>query len=103
MRSALYSTRKFSAMAALSLVLLAGGCGGGQGAGNGTDIQMSDLEKVDGTINDAMTDLDGVQSEGTALTDTGANVAAASKPAGNKAQNATEPSTEDDTEVVADQ
>ncbi|MGE4431703.1 MAG: hypothetical protein AB7E05_13275 [Sphingobium sp.] len=92
-------------MAALSLVLLAGGCGGGQGAGNGAEMEMNDLEKVDGTINDAMTDLDGVQSEGTATVDTGSNVAAAGKSAGDgkSAQNVAKPPVEDDTEVVADQ
>lgn len=103
MPSAYYTNRMFSAMAALSLVLMAGGCGGGEGAGNGTELQMNNLEQVDGTINDAMTDLDGVQSEGTALANTGSNVSIASKSTGDKAQNATKPSTEDDTEVVADQ
>jgi len=41
-----------------------------------TAIEMKDMEVVDGTASDAMTDLDGVRSEGTALADTGSNATA---------------------------
>jgi hypothetical protein len=40
-------------------------CGGKEDGGN--KVQMKDMEVVDGTATDAMTDLDGVQSEGAAL------------------------------------
>jgi len=94
------------AVLGIALSLLVGGCDG-KSAGNGASVQIKDLETVDGTINDSMTDLDGVQSEGTMLADTGSNMAAASaaRSASGAAQNATAPSSSspDDTEVVADQ
>lgn len=40
---------------------------GGDDANQTAAVQMSNMEAVDGTTNDAMTDLDGVQSEGTAM------------------------------------
>lgn len=58
------------AAAPLAMVLSLAGCGG-QDDGNGAQVQMSDLQKADGTINDAMTDLDGVQVEGMPVADTG--------------------------------
>ncbi|QGP79971.1 hypothetical protein [Sphingobium sp. CAP-1] len=72
-----------------------------------TKVQMKDMEVVDGTATDAMTDLDGVQSEGTAVALSTGNATAASnsstparpaadKPAGDKPAG-------DDAEVVADQ
>ncbi|GLT00173.1 hypothetical protein GCM10007897_15570 [Sphingobium jiangsuense] len=104
MPSVLYNVRILPTTAALALGLLTGACGGGQDAGNGAQVQIKDLETVDGTINDAMTDLDGVQSEGTALVETGGNTSSAARPATGAAQNASAPSTpDDDTEVVADQ
>ena len=48
-------------------------CGGADKGGN--SVQMKDMEVVDGTATDAMTDLDGVQSEGTAIALPGANAA----------------------------
>lgn len=41
-------------------------CGDKQGEG-GQNVAMRDMEVVDGTATDAMTDLDGVQAEGLAL------------------------------------
>jgi hypothetical protein len=38
---------------------------------NNSVTEMRDMEKVDGTITDAMTDLDGIRSEATAVVDTG--------------------------------
>ncbi|MCP1471600.1 hypothetical protein J3E64_003311 [Sphingobium sp. OAS761] len=72
------------------------GCGGDDKPGN--MVQMKDMEVVDGTATDAMTDLDGVQSEGVsaalpdgnAASNSSAAPAAAAKPA-------------EDDEVVADQ
>ncbi|MEJ7926849.1 hypothetical protein WG908_08800 [Sphingobium sp. AN641] len=45
--------------------LMLSACGSGPKDGN--SVQMKDLEVVDGTATDAMTDLDGVQSEGTSI------------------------------------
>lgn len=63
-----------------------------------TKVEMKDMEVVDGTTSDAMTDLDGVQSEGTTVAPTGnatTSAAASAKPA-------TDPAGED-TEVLSDQ
>jgi hypothetical protein len=64
----------FATLAALALPL--GACGS-KDTGNKVAVPLKDLDVVDGTVNDAMTDLDGVKSEGTALVDTGAGNAAA--------------------------
>jgi len=103
MPSVLDHARTLVTAAALSAALLTGGCGGEKG-GNGTDVQMKDLETVDGTINDAMTDLDGAQSEGTAMVQTGNNASATAGAAGkdDRAANASAAS-DAETEVVADQ
>ncbi|ETI58462.1 hypothetical protein C100_23675 [Sphingobium sp. C100] len=75
-------------------------CGGADKGGN--SVQMKDMEVVDGTATDAMTDLDGVQSEGTSVAMPDANAAsndsAATAPAKPVAQAPAE-----DAEVVADQ
>lgn len=49
----------------MAAILLAA-CGGAQDDGE-QSVTMRDMEVVDGTASDAMTDLDGVQSEGLAL------------------------------------
>lgn len=85
--------------AALSLLLAA--CGPDQGDGNGTDVEMMGLENADGTINDAMTDLDGVQIEGTAMTETGNDNTDSSDTAPNG--NTSEASSSLEEEVVSDQ
>lgn len=104
MPSVQYPTRKVMAAIALSGGLLLGACGGDQETGNVTEVQMQGLETVDGTINDAMTDLDGVQSEGTAMADTGNDGGATASPAkaGNNSAE-TDSAPEAETEVVADQ
>ena len=72
----------------------------GSGDKGGSNVQMKDMEVMDGTATDAMTDLDGVQSEGTAIAapgnDGGANQSASASdtPASAPAE---------DAEVVADQ
>ena len=89
--------------ASVAILLSLAGCGG-QGDGNGAEVQMSDLQKADGTINDAMTDLDGVQVEGMPVADTGNGSAS-----GNAARAVSSPTdgnqtgTSGDEEVVADQ
>ena len=75
------------------------GCGGGSEK-SGNTVQMKDMEVVDGTATDAMTDLDGVQSEGTSLA-LPENRAAPAAAAAAKAGNATTPA--NDEEVVSDQ
>jgi hypothetical protein len=73
------------------------GCGGSDKGSN--SVQMKDMEVVDGTASDAMTDLDGVQSEGTAVTLPGNNAADnASAPADKPATNRGE-----DAEILSDQ
>ncbi|HKY81532.1 MAG TPA: hypothetical protein VJM09_08670 [Sphingobium sp.] len=74
-------------------------CGGDEKSGNA--VQMKDLEVVDGTTTDAMTDLDGVQSEvpAPAVPGVKADNAAASEAAKEPAANAAQA----DTEVLSDQ
>jgi hypothetical protein len=87
----------FTATLILGCLSLAA-CGGKEDGGN--KVQMKDMEVVDGTATDAMTDLDGVQSEGTAATLPGNNAAdntsAPAKPAPDKAP-------AQDSEVLSDQ
>ncbi|MDQ4419599.1 hypothetical protein OOT33_03980 [Sphingobium sp. DEHP117] len=85
-------------LVAASLPLAA--CGGGE-KGNTTQAHLSDLEKADGTISDAMTDLDGVQTE-TPVAALSNGAAPAASPTGNasEADNTAAPA---DEEVVADQ
>ncbi len=49
----------------LASCALVAACGGETKGGN--SVQMKDMDVVDGTTTDAMTDLDGVQSEGGVL------------------------------------
>lgn len=65
-------------------------------------VQMKDMEVVDGTTTDAMTDLDGVQSEApaaAALPSGGGNNSAAAAPKPETADNAAQ----GDMEVLSDQ
>jgi len=74
-------------------------CGGDEKSGN--TVQMKDLEVVDGTTTDAMTDLDGVQSEAPAPVSSSASAANATAPStpDEPAGNGTQP----DTELLTDQ
>lgn len=74
-------------------------CGSDEKGSNA--VQMKDLEVVDGTATDAMTDLDGVQSEvpAPALPGASAGNAAAPAPKEEPASNATP----GETEVLSDQ
>ncbi|WP_420145501.1 hypothetical protein [Sphingobium sp.] len=74
-------------------------CGGKEDGGN--KVQMKDMEVVDGTATDAMTDLDGVQSEGTAVTLPSANAASNSSAPAAKAPAEKAPAEE--AEVLSDQ
>jgi hypothetical protein len=93
------------AVAVTGAVLLPLAACGDKKAEQTSTTQMKDLEVVDGSVNDAMTDLDGVKSEGTALADTGGNTIAA--PAATNASATGKPATVDaadaKAEVVADQ
>jgi hypothetical protein len=61
-------------------------------------VAMKDLEVVDGTATDAMTDLDGVRTEGTASAPAAnATAARAAEPASNAAK------APDSSEVISDQ
>lgn len=82
-------------IAALLLVPALAACGGGDKAGN--VVQIKDMEVVDGTATDAMTDLDGVQSESAqaALPANAANSASAG--------NTTSAAPPADAEVLSDQ
>src|SRR3546814_17373796 len=52
----------------LAATALLSACGDGKDGNNEQAVAMRDMEVVDGTATDAMTDLDGVQTEGIALT-----------------------------------
>lgn len=85
-----------------SLALSLASCGG-KGNESTNTVAMKDLEVVDGTASDAMTDLDGVKSEGTAMMPSNASGAASatrSKSGGNATESADNAA---DTEVIADQ
>ena len=84
-------------LAAITLSLLPlAACGGADKTE--TKVEMKDMEVVDGTTSDAMTDLDGVQSEGTAIAPTGNATTSATAPAKPAADSAGE-----DTEILSDQ
>ncbi|MFC3442639.1 hypothetical protein ACFOKF_15800 [Sphingobium rhizovicinum] len=68
-----------------------------------TKVQMKDMEVVDGTATDAMTDLDGVQSEGTAVAMPTGNASAGNSSSAPAKPAAPEKPAGDDAEVVADQ
>ncbi|WP_419723018.1 hypothetical protein [Sphingobium aquiterrae] len=88
-------------VAPLAAVAMLAACGGGGGT-QGNSVALKDLEKADGTTTDAMTDLDGVRAEGTALAETGN--ATAAKPAGGAAGNEAAPKAADNSaEVLTEQ
>lgn len=87
-------------VAASLLLLMLAACGGGDKGGN--KVEMKDMEVVDGTASDAMTDLDGVQSEGGSATMPGneaANAAAPAKPSAKTMEKAPG----EEAEVLSDQ
>lgn len=88
-------------IALLCIVLMPlAACGSGP-ADVQSNVSMKDLEVVDGTASDAMTDLDGVRSEGTSTAPTGESN---STPATARvASNTSDAANAADTEVIADQ
>ncbi|MBN8829531.1 MAG: hypothetical protein J0G94_02615 [Sphingomonadales bacterium] len=81
-------------LAALAACLALTACGGGKEP-SGNAVEMRDMEVVDGTVNDSMTDLDAVKADGVGNVDNAGSVshAEAPKPQGNAAK--------EDTETVA--
>ena len=77
-----------------SACLLLAGCGDNKEA-TGNAVQMRDMEVVDGTVNDSMTDLDAVKSDGVGVVDNAGSVTRAQSTA--PADNASS----EDTETVA--
>ncbi len=71
---------------------------GKSGQDSGNTVAMKDLEVVDGTATDAMTDLDGVRSQGTAVVAAMTNNATVAKTG-----NATAATNDADAEAVPDQ
>jgi hypothetical protein len=74
--------------------LLLAGCGGGTET-SGNAVEMRDMEVVDGTVNDSMTDLDAVKADGLGAVNNAGSVSRA-----NGAQPA-EGGNSGDTETVA--
>jgi hypothetical protein len=71
--------------ASASLALSA--CGGSETSGNA--VEMRDMEVVDGTVNDSMTDLDAVKADGVGNVNNAGNVSQATEPrAGQDGSNA---------------
>lgn len=86
--------RAWPAFLALAASAALAGCGGKtQTAGN--DVEMRDMEVVDGTVNDSMTDLDAVRSDGVGMTNNSGETPHRAAPA------ADEPANGADTETVA--
>ena len=57
--------RRNAMTVAFAMLFALAACGSADKGGN--KVEMKDMEVVDGTATDAMTDLDGVQSEGAAV------------------------------------
>ncbi len=74
--------------------LLLASCGDNKEAA-GNAVQMRDMEVVDGTVNDSMTDLDAVKSDGVGVVDNAGSVTRAQSTA------RTENGSGEDTETVA--
>lgn len=71
------TTLRAVALCALPCLFLAGCGGGGNGDVAGNVVEMRDMDIVDGTVNDSMTDLDAVRADGIGMP---ANSANASRP-----------------------
>ncbi len=62
-------------LVALAAMMLLAGCGSDKKAA-GSAVEMRDMDVVDGTANDAMTDLDAVRSDGVGVGSNSGNEAA---------------------------
>ncbi|MEJ7933354.1 hypothetical protein WG907_03675 [Sphingobium sp. AN558] len=87
--------------ATLCAAPLVAGCGSKDKAGG--NIQMKDMEVVDGTATDAMTDLDGVQGEGTAIAPSAANASNAGEAAPAPQDAKPKAAAAGDAEILSDQ
>lgn len=81
-------------LVSVSACLLLTACGGDKKA-VGNTVQMRDMEVVDGTVNDSMTDLDAVKSDGVGVVENAGSVTRAQSTA--RAENGSG----EDTETVA--
>ncbi len=93
--------RTIITVAAWAAIPLISGCGGKDKA-SGT-IQMKDMEVVDGTATDAMTDLDGVKSEGADIATPAGNASNAAEAKAPPKDKAAKAEAGGDAEVLADQ
>jgi len=80
-------------MICASACLALAGCGGGEDA-TANSVEMRDMEVVDGTVNDSMTDLDAVMSDGVGAVNNAGSVSRAETPS------AAQSAAEEDTETV---
>jgi len=80
-------------LATTAAALTLAACDSTETAGNA--VEMRDMEVVDGTVNDSMTDLDAVKADGVGNVDNAGNV---SRPAPARAQGN---AAQEDTETVA--
>lgn len=96
--------RMKSTLLCLAVPLLLTACGGPDKGGNSASISLKGLETADGTINDSMTDLDGVQSDAPAAVSSKPTAAEANADEA-KADDSAAPrnDSESQSEVVADQ
>jgi hypothetical protein len=83
-----------SPLAALAACLALTACGSNKET-SGNAVEMRDMEVVDGTVNDSMTDLDAVKADGVGNVDNAGNV---SRPEAPRAQGN---AAKEDTETVA--
>lgn len=70
-----------AALCAISCLLLAS-CGGGSKETPGNTVEMRDMDIVDGTVNDSMTDLDAVRADGVGMPAHAGNAARPTAPRG---------------------
>ncbi|UZW55060.1 hypothetical protein NUH86_16550 [Sphingobium sp. JS3065] len=92
-------TRVISAGLILTGCMALAGCGSQKESG--TAVPMNNLEVVDGTATDAMTDLDGVRSEGAVMALPANRGDDAATPAAAKNESEEKPAA--DTEILSDQ
>lgn len=69
------------ALCAISCLLLTS-CGGGSKETTGNMVEMRDMDIVDGTVNDSMTDLDAVRADGVGMAEHAGNTARPTTPRG---------------------
>ena len=85
MQGARRITAIYGLLPAIAATALLAGCGGNKTAATNA-VEMRDMEVVDGTINDAMTDLDAVSASGTGVGNNAGNASTATRAAGTAAE-----------------